>query len=269
MLELQRELSAAIARQVRLRLSPERLTALALRYTRNPAAYDLYLRGRHLWNQLTPETSRSAVDLYEKATKLDPEFALAWAGLADAYSASPIMSDALPWAVATKARRAAAHAFASGPDLAETLTALGSVSYWLDWDWPAAEIAFRKAIAVDPGYSQAHRTLALVLVAMRRHEEARQEMLRARELDPLYPMQLAVSAYERLLARDYPTALVFAQQATTVGPSFWIGHFHVAVVYERLGNSELALKALKEAEALTANRVERCDFMRTASQTHR
>lgn len=253
MLELQRELSTAIARQVRLRLSPERLTALAARYSRNAQAYDLYQRGRHLWNQLTPATNRSAVDFYEQATQLDPEFALAWAGLADAYSASPINSDVIPWAVATKARRAAANAFTYGPDLAETLTALGTVSYWLDWDWPAAETAFRKAVAVDPSYSQAHRALALVLVAMGRHEEARAEMLQARELDPYYPMQLAVSAYERLLARDYPSALKFAQQATTVGPSFWIGHFHVAAVYEQLGNSELALKALDKAEALTPN----------------
>ena len=96
MLELQRELSAAIARQVRLRLSPDRLTALAPRHTRNAEAYDLYLRGRHLWNQLTPETNRRAVESYEQATKLDPEFALAWAGLADAYSASPINSDVPP-----------------------------------------------------------------------------------------------------------------------------------------------------------------------------
>ena len=125
---------------------------------------------------MTPATNRSAVDFYEKATQLDPEFALAWAGLADAYSASPITSDVLPWAVATKARHAAAHAFASGPDLAETLTALGTVSYWLDWDWPAAETAFRKAIAVDLSYSQAHRNLGLVLTAMGRHEEAREAM---------------------------------------------------------------------------------------------
>ena len=68
MLELQRELSAAIARQVRLRLSPKRLTALAPRHTRNAEAYDLYLRGRHLWNQLTPETNRRAVEFYQQAT---------------------------------------------------------------------------------------------------------------------------------------------------------------------------------------------------------
>jgi len=106
---------------------------------------------------------------------------------------------------------------------------------------------------VDPSYSQAHRALALVLVAMGRHEEARQAMRRARELDPYYPMQSAVSAYERLMARDYPPALAFAQQATTVGPSFWIGHLFVAGVYAQLGNSELALEALEKAEALSGN----------------
>ena len=106
---------------------------------------------------------------------------------------------------------------------------------------------------MDPSYSQAHRALALVLVAMGRHEEARQAMRRARELDPYYPMQSAVSAYERLMARDYPPALAFAQQATTVGPSFWIGHLFVAGVYAQLGNSELALEALEKAEALSGN----------------
>ena len=169
----------------------------------------------------------------------------------------------LPWAAATKARPAAAHAFASGADLAETQTALGTVSYWLDWDWPAAETAFRKAIAVDPSYSQAHRSLGIVLAAMGRHEEAREAMRRARELDPYYPMQSALSAYERWMARDYSSALVFAQQATTVDPSFWIGYFQLAAVYEQLGNSELALEALEKAEALSAN-----SKMSVASRIH-
>jgi TolB-like protein/Flp pilus assembly protein TadD len=252
MLELQRELSAAIARQVRLRLSPERLGTLAPRHTRNAEAYDLYLRGRHLWNQLTPETNRSAVAFYEQATQLDPEFALAWAGLADAYSASPINSDVLPSEVAAKARRAAAHAFASGADLAETQTALGTVSYWLDWDWPAAETAYRKATELDPSYSQAHRLLGVVLSAMGRHEEARRAMSRARELD-LYPMQYALSAHVELLAHDYPSALEFATQATALDPSFWIGWFQLAQTYERLGKDERALEALKRAEVSGGN----------------
>ena len=105
---------------------------------------------------------------------------------------------------------------------------------------------------MDPSYSQAHRVLGLVLVAMDRHDEAREAMRRARELDPYYPMQPAVSAYERLMARDYSSALEFAQQATTVGPSFWIGYYQLAAVHERLGTSDAALKALEKAAAWTA-----------------
>lgn len=253
MLELQRELSAAIARQVGLRLSPDRLTALAPRHTRNAEAYDLYLRGRHLWNQLTPETNRRAVESYQRATQLDSKFALAWAGLADIYSASPINSDVPPRDVSAQGRDAAARAVASGSDLAETQTALGTVHYWLDWDWPAAETAYRKAISVDPSYSQAHRVLGLVLSAMGRNEEAREAMLHARELDPFYPMQSVVAAGERLTAGDNSSALELAQRATAVGPSFWIAHLRLAEVYERLGNSELALEALEKAEALSGN----------------
>jgi DNA-binding winged helix-turn-helix (wHTH) protein/TolB-like protein/Flp pilus assembly protein TadD len=253
MLELQRELSAAIARQVGLRLSPDRLTALAPRHTRNAEAYDLYLRGRYFWNQLTPETNRRAVESYQKATQLDSTFALAWAGLADIYSTSPITSDVPPRDVSAKAREAAAHAVASGPDLAETQTALGTVHFWLDWDWPAADVAFRKAISADPAYAQAHRNLGLVLAAMGRHDEARDAMSHARKLEPFYPMQTAISAYERKMARDYPSALEFARRATGVDPKFWIGNYLLAEVYERLGNSDLALEALAKAEAASGN----------------
>jgi len=253
MLELQRELSTAIARQVRLRLSPERLTALAPRYSRNAAAYDLYLQGRHLWNRLTPATNRSAVDFYEKATKLDPEFALAWAGLADAYSTSPTNSDVRPGDVSAQARDAAARAVASGPDLAETQTALGTVHYWLDWNWPASETAFRKAISLDPSYAQAHRLLGIVLASSGRDEEARTSLRRARELDPLYPMQPALSANAEFQAHDYQAGLQFARQATTLGPSFWIAHYILATIEERLGHDEAALAAIAKAEESSSN----------------
>jgi tetratricopeptide (TPR) repeat protein len=158
-----------------------------------------------------------------------------------------------PIEASQRAHDAIAHAVASGSDLAETQTALGSVHYWLDWDWPAAETAFRRAISVDPSSSQAHRVLALVLVPMGRLEEGREAMRRARELEPYYPMQPVNSAYERLLARDYSSALEFAQRATAVSPSFWIAHLRLAEIYEQLGKSELALQALEKAQALNGN----------------
>ena len=181
-------------------------------------------------------------------------FALAWAGLAYIFATSPINSDVAPRGTdPAQARNAAAQAIASGPALAETQTASGTVQYWLDWDWPAAEAQLSEkpspCIPASPGPSPPR----IVLVAMGRHEEARAAMLHARELDPHYPMQPAISAYERLLARDYSSALEFAQRATAVGPSFWNGHSQLASVYERLGNSELALEALEKAEALSGN----------------
>ena len=248
MLELQRELSVGIGRQVRLQLSPDRLTALARRHTQNAEAYDFYLRGRHLWNQLTPETNRRAAAAYLRATELDPGFALAWSGLADIYSASPMNADVAPIEMSPRAQSAIAHAVAAGSDLAETQTALGTIHYWLDWDWPAAETAFRKAIAVDPSYSQSYRVLGIVLAYLGRHDEAREAMRRARELEPFAAAEHALSAHVEFAARDFKSALQFAGQATALDPQFWIGQFQLAQVYEQLGDHESMLRALEITE---------------------
>src|SRR4029453_10338374 len=138
-LGLQREISAAIAEQIELRLSPERLDALARRHTHNADAYDLYLRGRYLWNQLTPATNSRAIEYYERAIALDPDYALAWSGIANPLASRPINSDVPPREVAARAREAAAHAVRSDPRLAEAQTSLGIIAFYLDWDWPAAE----------------------------------------------------------------------------------------------------------------------------------
>jgi DNA-binding winged helix-turn-helix (wHTH) protein/tetratricopeptide (TPR) repeat protein len=185
MLEFQREMSVAIGEQVRRQLSPERMSAIARRQTQNADAYDFYLRGRYFWNQLSPATTRRASEFFARATKLDPDYALAWSGLADGYSASPINGDAPPLTVWPLAREAAVRAVASESELAESQTSLGFVKFWLDWDWSGAETAYRRAIELDPHYPLAHRLLGIVLAHMRRAEEAAQAIRRARELDPL------------------------------------------------------------------------------------
>src|SRR5207248_1817294 len=135
LLNFQRELSGAIAQQIRVRLSPDRLNGLARRQTGSAEAHDLYLRGRHFWNQLTPATTKRASEYYSRATALDPDYALAWSGLADAFSASPINGDAPPLVAAPRAREAAAHALQAEPDLAEVQTSWALVKFWFDWDW--------------------------------------------------------------------------------------------------------------------------------------
>lgn len=247
MLEFQRELSSAIAEQIRLRLSPDRLDALTRRQTRDPEAYDLYLRGRHLWNQLSPPTTRRAIEYYSRATERDSEYALAWSGLADAYAASPINGDAPPLDVWRRAGDAAKRAVAGEPDLAEAHASVALVKFWLDWDWAGAETAYRKAIALDPNYAVAHRTLGIVLSCMQRHEEAERAVRRARELDPLHAGNYALSAQVAFHARDYPAAIQLARQATLLDPEFWVGYIQLAQAYEQSGNSDLAFDALQKA----------------------
>lgn len=251
MLEFQREISVAIGEQVRRQLSPERISAIARRQTQNADAYDLYLRGRYFWHQLSPATTRKASEFFARATKLDPEYALAWSGLADGYSASPINGDAPPLTVWPLAREAAVRAVASEPELGESQTSLGFVKFWLDWDWPGAEATFRRAIELDPQYPLAHRLLGIVLAHMRRAEEATLAIRRARELDPLQVGHHALSSQIAFMARDNAGALQFARDAITIDPEFWIGHMQLAQVLEQLGEPQKAIDALHHASRLS------------------
>ena len=246
-LEFQRELSTAIARQVQARLSPERLDRLAQRQTRNLDAYDLYLRGRYFWSQLSPLTTRRALELYTRATDLDPDYALPWCGLADAYSGSPINGDAPPILVRPRASDAAARAIRAAPNLAEAQTSLGLFKFWLDWDWVSAETALRNAITLDPSYGAAHRILAILLSHMGQHEAALRVAQSARELDPLDFVHQALSAQVALNARDYPAAVEFARRAIDLDPEFWVGHYQLAQASVQLGRSEVAFDALQKA----------------------
>jgi len=237
----------AIAEQIRLRLSPERLSALERRQTRNAEAFDLYLRGRHVWHQMKPPTTKRAIEFFARATQLDPKYALAWSGIADATTASPINGDVSTGAVGPMAREAVANAIGAEPELAEAQTSLGFLKFWFEWDWPAAEAAYRKAIALDPNYHMAHRMLGILLSHMNRPEEARPAIRRARELEPLLAISQALSSQVAFAGRDYAAAVEFARQAIVVDPHFWIGHFQMAQVQTHLGNSEAAFEALNEA----------------------
>ncbi len=253
MLEFQQELSKAIAEQVRLTLSPERLRALGRRQTRNAEAYHLYLHGRHFWQQLSPPTTRTAIEYFTRATNIDPQYALAWSGLADCYTSGPVNGDANPQNFWRLAREATTRALNAEPEIAEVQTSVGSLRFWLDWAWDAAEGAYRKAIQLDPGYPLGHRMLGVVLSHKGRHDEAQAAIRRARELDPLYVMHQSLSSQIAFAARDYPAALQFARQAIVVDPEFWIAQLHLAQVYTELDEYELALAALSNAGKLGVN----------------
>jgi TolB-like protein/Flp pilus assembly protein TadD len=251
LLRLQSELCAAIAEEIRVTLSPDRLVRLERRQTRSAEAYDLYLRGRGAWHQLTPATTQQAIACFAQATERDTDYALAWSGIADALAAGPVTGDVRPADVAGRAVAAAGEAMRAQGDLAEAQASAGPVRFWLQWEWPAAEAAFRRAIALDPHYPFAVRMLGHVLSQTGRHDAARLAMTRARELDPYFAMHHALSAQIAFQADASEDALVHARQAITVDPRFWVGHFELGQAVERLGDPAAALDALAQAAALS------------------
>jgi TolB-like protein/DNA-binding winged helix-turn-helix (wHTH) protein/Flp pilus assembly protein TadD len=246
-LSLQRELSAAIAEQIRLRLSPGRLESLTRGQTQSPDAYDLYLRGRNFANQRTPATTRQAIAYYTRATELDPNYALAWAAIARVLVASLFNGDASPSEVLPRLREAAVRAVRTDPDTAEAQHALAHLKFCCDWDWPTAETGFRRALKLDPRSAISHLTLGHALSQMGRHGEALLSTRRARELDPLSAIMPALSSQVSFQAHDHSAALEHARQAIVLDPEFWIGHMMRGQALEQLGEHESALEALTTA----------------------
>jgi TolB-like protein/DNA-binding winged helix-turn-helix (wHTH) protein/tetratricopeptide (TPR) repeat protein len=251
-LGLQSELSTAIAEQIRLRLSPERVAALSRRHTRNAAAYEAYLRALAFTNLRTPATNLRAAELYRQAVALDPGYALAWAAMSQTIAASAVNGDAPPLEVLPPARDAAQRAMRADPDLAEAQHAAGYVRWLLEWDWTSAESVVRKAIALDPAYAPSYRTLGHALSQMGRHAEAMAAMRRARELDPQNPIAHALSGQVAFQARNYAAAAEHAQQALVIDPTFWIGYMVRGQARERLGDLSGALDDLDKSVQFSA-----------------
>lgn len=250
---LQTELSRAVAQQIKLRLSPAQNEALVRRQPRTPQAYEHYLRGRVLWAKPNRAALYAAIDEYRQATTLDPEYALAYAGLADAYSALPITSDVMPREVAGHAREAAKRAVRADGLLAEAHAALGWQEFWFGWNWPAAEASLRRATALDPNYANAHRSLGHVLSNAGRHSEALAEMALARELDPFSPLMHGLSAQVAYNSRDFVAAERHARQSIAIDPNFWGAYVNLGQALAGQRRFEEALAAVAEGYRLAGN----------------
>ena len=248
LLGLQQELSTAIAEQVRLRLSPDRLTSLRRRQTQSAEAYDSYLMGRYQAHRRTAEGNARAIGLFRHAIEIDENYALAWAELAFTYAGGAINGDARPGAVGPLAREAAFHAVRANADLSEAQLALGYNLWLIDWNWKAAEAALRLAVDLDPSNASAYRTLGHALSQSGRRVEAENAMRRARELDPLDAVAHALSSQVAFQARDVDAATEHARRAIVLDPNSWIGYSELGQAYEGAGNHALALEALADAE---------------------
>jgi TolB-like protein/Tfp pilus assembly protein PilF len=250
-LALQGDVARAIAREVQARLTPEEQTRLAAVVSVNVQAHEAYLKGRYYWNKRTAEALLTAIGFFEQSLAADARFAPAYAGLANCYvllggtgiSAFP------PNDVGPKARAAALKALALDESLAEAHAALGYAATTYGWEWVAAEKAFERAIALDPGYATAHFWYAVFLAARGRPERAISEVKQARELDPLSPIIHAGVAWIYHLARRDDEAMEEARKSLEIDPAFMIGHFRLGVAYERKASYDAATAEIRNAIA--------------------
>jgi TolB-like protein/DNA-binding winged helix-turn-helix (wHTH) protein/Tfp pilus assembly protein PilF len=197
----------------------------------NAQAYEFYLKGRYFWNKRSSEGLTKSIDCFQQAVAIDPKLAVAYAGLADAYSI--LGSDVLPEHVAqTRAREAANHAIALDPTLAESHAALALVAFYFDWDWKNAGREFEAALRLNPNYAITHQWYSYYLSAMERFSDALREAQRAQELDPLSLSINTTVAGEYTAEGQYDNAAAIDQKVLEMDASFVPAHFALARVYE-------------------------------------
>jgi TolB-like protein/DNA-binding winged helix-turn-helix (wHTH) protein/Tfp pilus assembly protein PilF len=248
---LQGEVAQAIAGQVRAALTPEERSHLTRRPTDSPEAYQLYLQGRYSWNQRTPRGVKKSIDFFQRAVEKDPNFALAYAGLADAYNFSNILGVLAPKESSPQAEAAAVKALELDPQLAEAHTALGLVRSHYHFDFLGAQREFLKAFGLNPNYANAHLFYAgAYLTPMGRHEEAIAEMKKALEVDPLSLPLNNMMGETYLWAGDYQKALRQFQRTIDLEPTFPLAHFFYAGLLTEMGRYEEAIKETQTGELL-------------------
>jgi serine/threonine protein kinase/tetratricopeptide (TPR) repeat protein len=203
-LKLQGDVAGAIADEIRIAVTPQERARLTSAPPVIPAAYQAYLKGRYHWNKGTEHDKQQARQYFEQATQIDPNYASAYAGLADYYWST----DTLPPRVSMpKAKQYALKALEIDPTLAEAHTSLGAIRFLTDWNWPEAEKDFRRALELNPGYVEAHRMYSVYLSAMGRADEALAEIRRAQELDPLSIVTQITVGWTFYYARGYDQAV--------------------------------------------------------------
>lgn len=218
--------------------------------TRNADAYQLYLAARHHAQGIRAAGLRKSVALYHQAIDVDPNYALAFAGLAETYRRMVFGADVSPIEAFEPAKIAAKRALVIAPNLAEAHAALGWILFWFDYDWPGAERVFREAIALNANVCEAHFGLGHLLICVGRADEGIQHIATARELDP---MSLIINSLEAgfLLGRGKrDEASQRLTRALEIDPDFWITHLTMGGLFLVDKKPDAALQSFRRADAL-------------------
>ena len=227
-MQIESQIAASIAQALARKISPENAPA-----TRDPEAHALYLEARYLWNQRNFSAELKSVDLLQQAIARDPNYALAWAGLADSLIAIGDVEEVDPAAYLPRARDAALKALQLDPSLAEPHAALGMVACHYDYDWPTAEREYKKAFELNPSYASAHQYYALGLMAHGRFAQAEAQLDTARRLDPLALIVDVDLALLRKFQRDYDGVIAVSKSILQRDPNYHLGYSMLTTGYLR------------------------------------
>ncbi|HEX8720466.1 MAG TPA: tetratricopeptide repeat protein [Pyrinomonadaceae bacterium] len=246
LLAVQEDIAREIVGTLRLKLSGEQREQVTKRYTDNAEAYQLYLKGRFYWNKRTGEGFNEAIDYFRQAIEKDPNYALAYAGLADCYVLRPGRQNQ----ELSKAKEAAAHALAIDPKLAEAHTSLAFAKTLSDRDWDGARAEFEEAIRLNPKYATAHQWHAILLSVLGKPDEALAEINRAIELDPLSLIINTDKGRILYYARRYDEAVGQLQDTLKMDADFGMAHNILGWCYAEKGMYDQAVAEMRKSMEL-------------------
>ena len=248
---VQDRISEQVSAALTLTLSKAEKDRLTRRETNSPEAYQLYLKGRYYWNKRTQETAKKAIEYFQQSIDLDPNYALAYAGIADSYIILGVYSGLPPHEAFTKAKAMAQKALQLDESLAEAHTALAYVKFRYEWDWSGAEEEYRRAIEVNPNYATAYQWASLNLAAVGRLDEAISQIRRAEELDPLSPIINSNVEWVLYLARRHDEGIAHCRKTLEIDPSFFATHKYLGLLYVQKGMYEQAIDEYQKAKDLS------------------
>jgi tetratricopeptide (TPR) repeat protein len=253
---VQKEIARNVSEKLQLKLTGADQTQLAKTYTESGEAYEAYLKGRYHWNKRTDEGFKQATNFFQEAIVKDPNYALAYTGLADCYTLRSDYGFLAPKDGYALAKGAVTLALKYDESLAEAHTSLASIKAVTDWDWQGAENEYRKALELNPNYPTAHHWYAAQLLLQGRLEQALQEIKKAQQLDPL---SLGINkdfAVILLYARDYDKALEQCRKTLEIEPNFGAMFTYIAQIYELQQKYPEAIAELEKAHASAPKDVE-------------
>jgi serine/threonine-protein kinase len=249
LLTVQDEIAGEILDKIQPRLSGEERKKVTKRHTDDPVAYQTYLQGRYYWNKGTIAGYKKAIEYFQEAISKDPNYALAYAGLADSYL---LLGSYFVEAI-TEARGAALQALKIDPNLAEAHVAVGHIKLLLDWDWPAAEREFTQGIALNPSSALAHSQYALYLATLGKVPAAITEVRRAQELDPMSPIVNSDLGWYLFYGGQTAEAVEQFRKTLEFDAASVSAHRGMGIALSQQGRHDDAIAHLKQALQLSEN----------------